>query len=59
MKIEFKPNIKWIPYGRDSAYNRYFRCSCCGHEIMVEAECEIVLPKVCEKCGSHILVEKV
>lgn len=26
MKIQFEPNIKWIPYGRDSAYNRYFRC---------------------------------
>lgn len=55
MKIEFKPDIKWIPYGRDSAYNTYYRCSCCGHEIMIEAECERILPKICEICESKIV----
>ena len=50
------PNMKyrWISWGRDSAYNKYYRCSCCNHEIMLDDMCDPELPKTCEHCGAKM-----
>ena len=49
-----KTRYRWISWGRDSAYNRYYRCSCCNHEIMLDDMCDPELPSSCEHCGAHM-----
>lgn len=49
-----KTRYRWISWGRDSAYNRYYRCSCCQHEIMLDDLCDPELPSSCEHCGAHM-----
>lgn len=49
-----KTRYRWIQWGRDSAYNKYYRCSCCNHEIMLDDMCDPSLPETCEHCGAHI-----
>lgn len=45
---------RWIQWGRDSAYNKYYRCSCCQHEIMLDDMCDPELPGFCEHCGAQM-----
>ena len=40
------------PWGRDNAYDRYYRCIRCGKEVMIDSECERVLPHRCPCCNS-------
>lgn len=44
----------WISYGRDEKYNRYYKCSRCMHEIVIDTEVEryVGLPDTCEVCGA-------
>ena len=49
-----KTRYRWIQWGRDSAYNKYYRCSCCQHEIMLDDMCNPELPSSCEHCGAHM-----
>ena len=42
---------QWIPYGRDTSYNSYIRCSNCNHEVVMYADSEKIPPKFCENCG--------
>ena len=49
-----KTRYRWIQWGRDSAYNRYYRCSCCQHEIMLDDMCDPELPSSCESCGAKM-----
>lgn len=42
---------RWIPYGRDSAYNSYIRCSNCNHEVVLYEDSIKENPKYCEECG--------
>lgn len=44
----------WISYGRDEKYNRYYKCSRCMHEIVIDTEFEryVGLPDTCEVCGA-------
>ena len=47
-----KTRYRWLQWGRDSAYNRYYRCSNCQHEIMLDDMCDPKLPSSCEYCGA-------
>jgi len=47
------PN-RWIYWGRDSAYNKYYRCSCCQSEIMMDEMCDGLMPDKCERCGAKM-----
>jgi hypothetical protein len=49
-----KTRYRWIQWGRDSAYNKYYRCSCCQHEIMIDDMCDSKLPSFCESCGAQM-----
>lgn len=49
-----KTRYRWIPWGRDSAYNKYYRCSNCQHEIMLDDMCDPELPSSCEHCGAKM-----
>ena len=49
-----KTRYRWIQWGRDSAYNKYYRCSCCQHEIMLDDMCDPELPSSCEHCGAQM-----
>lgn len=44
----------WISYERDEKYNRYYKCSRCMHEIVIDTEFEryVGLPDTCEVCGA-------
>lgn len=44
-------HAKWIPYGRDSAYTRFFRCSRCNYEIPIYEDAEKNLYNYCPNCG--------
>lgn len=45
-RMENKPQLesaaenhaRWIPYGRDSSYNSFIRCSHCNHEVVMYAD---------------------
>ncbi len=50
-----KTRYRWIQWGRDSAYNKYYRCSCCNHEIMLDDMCDQELPNSCEHCGAKMI----
>lgn len=52
-----KTRYRWIQWGRDSAYNKYYRCSCCQHEIMLDDMCDPELPNSCEHCGAKMTEE--
>lgn len=49
---------KWIPYGRDSGYNSFIRCSKCGHEVTLYADSVKVNPNFCENCGADMRGDK-
>ena len=49
-----KTRYRWLQWGRDSAYNKYYRCSCCQHEIMLDDMCDTELPTICEHCGAKM-----
>lgn len=49
-----RTQYRWIQWGRDSAYNKYYRCSCCQHEIMLDDMCDPELPSSCEHCGAKM-----
>lgn len=46
----------WISYGRDEKYNRYYKCSRCMHEIVIDTEFEryVGLPDTCEVCRAKM-----
>lgn len=54
-KFDNRP-AHWLSYGRDEKYNRYYKCSRCMHEIVVETEFEryVGLPDTCEVCGAKM-----
>ena len=49
-----KTRYRWIQWGRDSAYNKYYHCSNCQHEIMLDEMCDPELPSSCEHCGAKM-----
>lgn len=52
-----RKRYRWLQWGRDSAYNKYYRCSCCQHEIMLDDMCDPELPSSCEHCGAKMREE--
>lgn len=48
---------KWDSWGRDTAYNKFYRCSCCNYEISMDVESRELddsLPKYCLNCGARM-----
>lgn len=48
---------KWNSWGRDTAYNKFYRCSYCGCEISIDnesRELDDTLPKYCMNCGAEM-----
>lgn len=45
---------KWIPYGRDSAYTKFYRCSNCNYEIPIYEDSEDKPYKYCPDCGADM-----
>lgn len=46
---------RWIPYGRDTAYTKYYRCSLCGFEIAGYAESDdLIKYNYCPNCGAKM-----
>ncbi len=45
---------KWIPYGRDSAYTKFYRCSNCHYEIPIYEDTEDKPYKYCPNCGCRM-----
>jgi hypothetical protein len=48
---------KWNSWGRDTAYNKFYRCSCCNYEISMDVESrefDDSLPKYCLNCGARM-----
>jgi hypothetical protein len=48
---------KWNSWGRDTAYNKFYRCSCCNYEISMDVESrefDDSLPKYCPNCGARM-----
>lgn len=45
---------RWISYGRDTAYNRFYRCSVCDKEIVWYDECDEQLYGYCPNCGAKM-----
>ena len=52
-KFDNRP-AHWLSCGRDEKYNRYYKCSRCMHEIVIDTEFEryVGLPDTCEVCGA-------
>ena len=57
-EVEAKPvrRGRWIPYGRDTAYTKYYRCSLCGYEIAGYAERDnLIKYNYCANCGADMM----
>lgn len=58
--LGFKQTVKrgkWDSWGRDTAYNKFYRCSCCNYEISMDVESrelDDTLPKYCMNCGAEM-----
>lgn len=52
-----RKRYRWIQWGRDIAYNKYYRCSNCQHEIVFNDVCDCKLPGSCEHCGAKMMEE--
>lgn len=52
-KLDVQPVVhgKWVFYGRDTAYTRFYRCSCCNYEISIYEDAETNLYKYYPDCG--------